>query len=84
MSIRILFALMLCTSFCHAAEGEKTSGPAKEAKQEKAEWVARCDRVAEDKRVECLEKLRAEALERFLRNEAAKTEAGKTSAGQPG
>ena len=84
MSIRILFAFFLCTSFCHAAEGEKVAGTAKEAKQEKAEWVARCDRVAEDKRVDCLEKLRSEALERFLRNEAAKSEESKTTAGQPG
>lgn len=37
---------------------------------EKAEWVTRCDRVKEAERFDCLDKLRAEARERYYKERA--------------
>lgn len=46
------------------AAPEKSNGAA--APTKKAEWVTRCDRLNQAARFDCLDKLRAEARERFL------------------
>ncbi|HKO88458.1 MAG TPA: hypothetical protein VJU83_08070 [Burkholderiales bacterium] len=70
MSHRIFFALIVALSLSPVAAKENAPAAASE-KRQSAEWVTRCDRVSEGTRMDCLEKLRAEALQRFLDNEAA-------------
>lgn len=65
--IRIVFAFSLSAAFAVQAEEKSSTAPSR-APQPKVEWVERCDRVAEAKRVDCLEKLRTEALQHFLNN----------------
>ena len=42
-----------------------------EQKSEKAEWVKRCDRLEESRRIACLDEVRAEAQKRFLEQQDA-------------
>jgi hypothetical protein len=67
-ALSILAAALLLT-IAWLASAHAASADAGQSKQ-KAEWVTRCDRVKEADRFDCLDKLRAEARERYLKEEA--------------
>ena len=59
----LAWAIALSFGVWHAAA-------AAERKHEKAEWVKRCDRLEESRRIACLDEVRAEAQKRFLAEQA--------------